>query len=313
MVKLRNAYYCNLKLLLIFLVIYGHWIEPQIRSSPALMTQYRWIYLVHMPLFSFLSGLFLRNGADCLRQLKRTLPLYILCQTLAVLLGGGTVRWDTPWWILWYLLSLSFWLVLGAAWFRFGRGKWAVLLLTFLAGCLAGTVDAIGRAWSLSRTIVFFPWFFLGLIGMPGIPWHRFRLPGLIALGIVIAMDPKMSIVTLYHAAPCDPLLRARCYLLAALLGLFLLSWCPRRRFPFTRAGADTMPAYLLHGVVVGPLREYPLPCPWLLTGLLLYIIHKATQWHSAYGIIGKEVCPWPDFRPFTKNTESRSTASSCR
>ena len=33
MIKLRNAYYCNLKLLLIFLVVFGHLIEPQISVS----------------------------------------------------------------------------------------------------------------------------------------------------------------------------------------------------------------------------------------------------------------------------------------
>lgn len=58
MVKLRDAQYCNLKLLLIFLVIYGHLIEPGIRNSEVLMVQYRWIYMVHMPLFCFLSGFF---------------------------------------------------------------------------------------------------------------------------------------------------------------------------------------------------------------------------------------------------------------
>lgn len=37
MVKLRQAGYCNLKLLLLFLVLYGHWIEPQAQA----LEQYR--------------------------------------------------------------------------------------------------------------------------------------------------------------------------------------------------------------------------------------------------------------------------------
>ena len=41
MVKLRDARFCNLKLLLIFLVIYGHLIEPGIYQSEVLMTQYK--------------------------------------------------------------------------------------------------------------------------------------------------------------------------------------------------------------------------------------------------------------------------------
>lgn len=291
MIKLRNAYYCNLKLILIWLVIFAHWIEPQIRASTPLLHTYRWIYLVHMPLFSFLSGLFLRSSGDCLRQLRRTLPLYGICQGIAVVLGGGAVRWDTPWWHLWYLLSLSCWLVLAAAGLKLGQGKWAVLLLSLTAGCLAGQEDWLGRSWSLSRTVVFFPYFWLGTICKPDIPWHRFRLPGLIALGIAVLSNPWMSVTALYHAAPCDPMLRLECYGYGLLLGLFLLSWCPRRRFPWTRAGADTMPAYLLHGPIVRVLRQLPLSHLWLWTTGFVYLTYKAVQWRGgAFGITGRRV-----------------------
>ena len=33
MIKMRNAYYCNLKIFLLYLVVYGHWIENQIQHS----------------------------------------------------------------------------------------------------------------------------------------------------------------------------------------------------------------------------------------------------------------------------------------
>lgn len=308
MVKLRDAYYCNLKLTLIWLVIFAHLIEPEIWTSPELYDLYRLIYMVHMPLFAFLSGLFLRDSGGCIRQLKHIAPIYLLCQSAAVVLGGGDVRWDTPWWTLWYLLSLCFWLAMSAFLLRLKRGKWLILALSVAAGCLAGRTE-LGRVWSLSRTAVFFPYFWLGVVLTPDIPWHRFRLPGLLALGIVLLTDPDVSAVTLYHAAPCPPLVRLECYTYAALLGLFLLSWCPRRRFPWTRAGADTLPAYLLHGPVVGFLR--PQPHAWLLTTIFLYLTHKATQWRGLYGIIGKEECPWPDSKTYIKPKESQSTASS--
>jgi len=304
MVKFRNAFYCNLKLGLIFLVIYAHWIEPEIWSRPELYRLYRLIYLVHMPLFAFLSGLFLKNWV---RQLGRTLVLYLLCQAIAVAVGG--IPWDTPFWHLWYLLSLSCWLLSGPLAAR-RRLHVPVLLLSLASGCLAGLVPWIGRSWSLSRTIVFFPWFWLGAMLPPDIPWHRLRIPGLFALGVVLASDPQFSVVTLYHAAPCSPFLRLQCYGYALLLGLFLLSWCPRRRLPWTRAGADTMAAYLLHGPLVAVLR--PVPHPAAATIFFLYIIHKATRWHRIYGIIGREACPWPDSKNSTRPRARRSTASSC-
>jgi len=52
MVKRRQAKYCNLKLVLIFLVIFGHMIEP------LNLRMYHWIYAFHMPVFAMLSGMF---------------------------------------------------------------------------------------------------------------------------------------------------------------------------------------------------------------------------------------------------------------
>ena len=303
MVKLRSAYYCNLKLLLIFLVVYGHLIEPKL-SDPALYRVYRLIYLFHIPLFAFVSGLFLKDSAGCLRQLGRMLPMYLGCQAIAVALGKAA--WHTPWWVLWYLLSLCGWLLLSALFLRWNRGKWWILAVSVFAACLAGRIPWVGRPFSLSRTIVFFPWFWLGVILKPDIPWHRLRLP---ALGVLLLPVPDISASLLYQAGPCDPLLRLRCYGYALALSVLVLSWCPRRRFPWTRAGADTLPAYLIHAPLVRllPAMEHPA----ILAALFLYLTHKAMQWHGAYGIIGKEDPQWPDLKTCIKPRASRSTGSS--
>lgn len=306
MVKLRSAFYCNLKWFLLLLVVLGHWIEPQIWTDSGLYTLYRWIYLVHMPLFSFLSGLFIRSPRDCLRQLKRTVPAYLLCQGIAVCFG---MPWHTPFWHLWYLLSLSCWLVIGWILLGWNRGKWGILALSVLLGCLSGLVPWIGRPWSVSRTIVFFPWFWLGVCCRADFPWWKLRIPGLLGLMLVLLRNPSMSVVTLYQAAPCDPWLRLECYAIAALLGTFLLSWCPRRRLPVTWMGADTMPVYLLHAPLVLLLR----PLHWSCSILLIFIISYALRWHGTlYGIRGKEECPWPDLKNSTRPMAGRSTGSSC-
>ena len=208
MVKLRDARFCNLKLLLIFLVIYGHLIEPGIYQSEVLMTQYKWIYLFHMPLFSFLSGLFLNDRKACGRQFIKMLTLYIVLPTLAVILGNGKVKPLTPYWHLWYLLSYSVWAALSWLWFRFcgNKGKFAILTLTVLVGCLAGLNPDIGREHSLSRTLVFLPFFWIGLICDPQFRWERLRLISLPALVIVVVLmmqwSGQISAVFLYQAAP---------------------------------------------------------------------------------------------------------------
>ena len=49
--------------------------EMEEGDYPALYRVYRLIYLFHIPLFAFVSGLFLKDSAGCLRQLGRMWPL----------------------------------------------------------------------------------------------------------------------------------------------------------------------------------------------------------------------------------------------
>ena len=84
-IKERDAVYCNLKLFLIFLVIYGHMIEGRIYEDAVLMQIYRMIYSFHMPLFLFLSGLFLTDFAGCFRQMKKCFSSIACCSPLQCL------------------------------------------------------------------------------------------------------------------------------------------------------------------------------------------------------------------------------------
>ncbi len=328
MVKLREARYCNLKLLLIFLVIYGHLIEPGIRSSGAWMEQYRGIYFVHMPLFAFLSGLFLSDCRGCGTQLKKILPLYALLQSVAVILGKGAVKPLTPYWHLWYLLSLSCWTALAWLWFRFGkgRGKFLILLLALAAGCCAGYSGSVGRWLSLSRTTVFFPYFWMGLICPKELPWRKLRTVGAVGLGIclllIFTVSRKIPTTFLYQADPFGTIksgiwLRLLCYLIGILLGLFLLTWIPERRFAFTKAGANTMAPYVFHAPFVKALRTWNCPA-WvyaLATALFLYLVFKLLQWHGAmYGIVGSERRErrWQHSKKCMSNTGNGCMASCC-
>ncbi len=302
MIKFRQAIYCNLKAFLIFLVIYGHLIESQISKSDIIMKQYKWIYLIHMPLFSFLSGLFISKEKDCSLQLKRTLPLYLLLQSIAVLFGNGEVKPLTPWWILWYLLSFSIWLCLTWLWFCCFKQKHKVFILIFaiIVGCLAGFVPWIDRRLSLSRTLVFFPYFFAGVIVKPSFNWKRLRLIGVFSFAAVFAImiyiGNDIDVTFLYQADPYKSpkgiILRLICYLVGGLLGIFLLSFMPDIRLPFSKIGADTMALYLLHAPVVMWLRERDVA--WqlhiLFSAAFLFIIHILTKWGGAlYGIVSTE------------------------
>ena len=323
MVKFRNANYCNLKLFLIFLVVYGHLIEPQTAYSQVAAAQYKGIYLFHMPLFCFLSGLFLHDADGCKQQLKKVLPLYLLCQGIAICFGAAPL---IPYWHLWYLLSYSTWVGLGWLWFRFFQTKGRILLLVLSVpiGCLAGLCPYIGRTLSLSRSLVFLPYFGIGLLCSPQFHWGKLRLFSVFSLVAVVAglalWGDNLPIAFLYQATPYGPvqngiLLRCFCYLAGTLLCIVFLAWMPSRRFPFTKIGADTMPAYLLHAPLVSVIRRADIPWPWhlLIATAMLYGIYRLLQWNShLYGIIPRErrLGRCPLFRRSMKHTPSRSIDS---
>lgn len=46
----------NLKVILMFAVVFGHTIEYYINQDDTLKSMYMYIYIFHMPLFIFISG-----------------------------------------------------------------------------------------------------------------------------------------------------------------------------------------------------------------------------------------------------------------
>lgn len=64
MAKVRLAYFDNIKGVLIILVVIGHLLEPCARLGSVGLAGFRvldFIYMFHMPLFIFLTGLFSKS------------------------------------------------------------------------------------------------------------------------------------------------------------------------------------------------------------------------------------------------------------
>ena len=64
----------------------------------------------------------------------------------------------TPYWLLWYLLSLAGWRLLLPVFARLKRPLTFAVALAVAVGC----ASEVGYYLSLSRTLVFFPMFVLG-------------------------------------------------------------------------------------------------------------------------------------------------------
>lgn len=315
-IKRREAFYCNVKLLLIFMVVYGHMIEGLIDTVEPLMQIYRVIYSVHMPMFLFLSGLFLKNRTSCLRQGRQMLLYYGVCQAVAVSLArivGRQWNYGTPVWHLWYLLSLACmagvgwcWYAVSERWQRLNNGgvKAAILVFTVLTACMAGGWSAVGRWFSLSRTICFLPYFMAGMFCPTRTNWRSrsFKIAGLAGLTVYILLYLGLGNViptALFYQADSyamlgieqGAILRMVCMIMALSLGLGVLALIPDRRFPFSKMGADTMWIYLLHAPMVklpelvGLLAQTELPQHiWMalspfLAIYIIFFLYKLFLW----------------------------------
>ena len=155
MVKVRDPYFDNAKFLLISLVIIGHIIEPLIHNNHIVKTTYLFIYSFHMPAFVLISGYFFKHSHHLPRRIIKLLILYLLFSLLYLPYTNVQPFLLRPFWILWFIVSLIFWNVM----LPYVTKTKHPILLTILFALLAGYMDSIGYFLSLSRTVVFFPFF----------------------------------------------------------------------------------------------------------------------------------------------------------
>jgi len=261
------------RFVLIALVVIGHLLEQLADSGPFAAALYRWIYLFHMPAFVLVSGAV--SKADLTRRRAFALATcvllpYVVFQTLypawdAWLSGSGdwSQGYLTPYWLLWYLLSLACWRVLLPL---FARLKFALPLAVIIA-LAAGMAPWIDYPFSLSRTLVFFPLFLLGhrigarrLQQLGAAPARRFTAVLILFAAAVGAwflrgLDPEwlyasMGYASLQIAPLAGAVTRLALLSASALCALSVLALVPRRA-RHAGFGRRSLTAYLVHGFLV--------------------------------------------------------------
>ncbi len=276
-IKQRDYYFDNLKFLLISLVVIGHAIEPATSSAP-LKFLYSLIYLFHMPLFSFVTGYFSKSYAPT-KLLKNVALPYMVFQVLYFLfyryvLGdiNYTFSFFTPYWIMWYLLSLLMWqLVVPIFQFKYS------IIVAILIGILVGYDNSVSYFFSLSRTIYFFPFFLMGYKFnkewffnlMSTKPRIIISILGLIGISIgVYSLIDTIDIRLLYGSYSYSSLnlnswyagvYRLLLYVITIITSIFLLFIVPSRVTFFTFFGSRTLNVYLLHGFIIKLMVNYNL------------------------------------------------------
>jgi fucose 4-O-acetylase-like acetyltransferase len=274
---------------LMILVVMGHLLEIYTSRSPLYMAICSAIYVFHMPLFVLTAGMFSKvvmEEKDCRAIVSRLIVPLVIFQTLYLaLLAAKSGRLAAPplqpHWILWFLLSMVLWRLALPLFARIRYGVAGAVLIALAAGYN----PEIGYAFSLSRTLYFFPFFLLGylyreriLATIPAWRWPMLPVLALILGGVMwwsFAGLPHEALYGSrgYDAAPVladAPLLGRGLMLALSLLASFaaLAVMSVRSRF-LAWLGQRSLSIFVLHGFFIMALGKLKLaPGPLLLVGL---------------------------------------------
>lgn len=168
--KQRIAYWDNLKLVLIYLVVVGHFLIPIINKTGTVNATFQWIYFFHMPAFVFVSGFFSKSFVKKEDQRINRLAGYILLYfiyffalyfiEIAVLNAGTTLTLFSTKSAPWYMLAMALWLIF-IPYFK-DLNPYASIIITIVFGLLIGTDTATCNAPTIARIVILLPFFVAG-------------------------------------------------------------------------------------------------------------------------------------------------------
>ena len=157
----------NIKTVLIFLVVYNHMIAlQQVRISPVIRSIWYIITIFHMPAFVFVSGYLSKHPQHPLKVVRNILIPYIFGYTIhwcAYLWNGQKIDYELlrpTGTAMWYLLALFVYRLTIEA---MGKIRF-IIPLSILLALWAGTRPEFSTYLSVSRIVVFFPFFVAGYL-----------------------------------------------------------------------------------------------------------------------------------------------------
>lgn len=275
--KNRDYLFDNAKGLMIFAVVLGHILEADLTGIARGM--YVVIYSVHMPLFVLISGYFARFDAH--KILKKIIAPY-LCIQLCCAIGSRVVGGEgtggqltTPYWYLWYLPALAVWKIsIPFIDTEDVRKQRLILLGSVAAALLAGYDDTVGYYMSLSRIIVFYPYFLLGYYAGKAKKrgsrayrifekMDRWKCAAVLALcvAVIFVISPVIDYRWLYGAYSYSelgymPMHRIVVYILGVVQCLCILKLMSSKKCCLSEVGKRSMYIYLGHAPGVFLVRK---------------------------------------------------------
>jgi len=279
--KERDYFFDNARAILIFLVVFGHLLQPYTEASQHLSALYLTIYSFHMPGFLFISGYFAKKAgqAGYLEKVSKKLLIpYVIFFGFFSLYYYFTGKEDSvkidpfdPVFALWFLLTLFFFHVILVIVKDYK--PYFVLPIAIIVSLLAGYSNNIDNYLSFSRTIMFFPIFYLGYLFTSK---HIQILKNKKFVPVAIIILVSFYIIYTFHPINADwllgnspymslegkqdlysPLKRLLLYFIILTTLFSFLNLISEKSYYFTYIGRKTMHVYLLHGLVIGIIRGF--------------------------------------------------------
>ncbi len=273
--KQREYLFDNYKVLLIVLVVIGHFIEPCYDQNPFLY-ELKWgIVAFHMPAFIFISGYFSKKIPSVRKLVSGLVIPYFVYEVIYYLLYTFVLDKETelyftrPKFTLWYLMALCVWRLLAPLVKRIPY----YMPVLLMAGVLIGLVG-IGNFLSIPRIIFFFPFFLAGTeFDSSWLARFRNRRGYIGALGILAGMawflftdqyHHRLSVKIFYGRYSYEELglssiegilIRIICYGVSFLLIYLFMLVLPTEKKSYSYLGERTMAVYIFHGLIYSCLK----------------------------------------------------------
>jgi fucose 4-O-acetylase-like acetyltransferase len=291
--KERNPYFDNAKVILIFLVVFGHILSEFLYEDRMVSSIYLFIFLFHMPAFIVISGFFakgIHKPGYLANVAKKLLIPYLIFQIFYtfyyIVIFNNNLSFSpfTPRWALWFLLSLFLWNVMLLLFSKIRHG----LLIAVILSLMVGYFSDVDGFLSLSRTFFFFPFFLLGYY-LKEAHFEKLKSKSNIYVSAVVMVA---IFVLMYKVMPLDErawlmgkqpyeklgditiefawLMRFSVYVAMSIVTFLFFTLVPSKKTFFTHIGPLTISIYLLHMLLVKLIHESP---------LVPFIIEKDLYW----------------------------------
>lgn len=258
----------NFKAILIFLVVFTHFLFNYSKNNQNSLSNYivNYIYSFHMPSFIFVSGFLSKSeNSRSFKNLTKLLLIYLIFNFSHGLILYKYKSWKidfyNPYNSYWYILCLIYWRI-SINYFAF---QYFSITISIIISILIGFWKEINSTFSLRRTFTFFPYFIVGFKiskdNFKKILYFRkryfFIVSCLFLIFIYLSFSyfPYINVIhsmmdNSYNDYKNDIKIRLVLIIFSFLIIVFSILLIPNKQIPIlTKIGKNSLYVYLFHRI----------------------------------------------------------------